>query len=147
MDKTIKTSLQGKIFDLALFELVKNHRETFEPLWTTDSWVKFLIFLTLQCGLSGERESLEIFVEALGPRLATIMRRNFFERILENPSLKLIGEPADKEVLIMPRQIDQEISFKEAEQAIFDVGLAGLINSNKHDWKKLDALIAIPWKA
>ena len=64
MENAIKTSLQAKVFDFAIAELVLLHRERFKPLWTVESWVKFLIWMALNCGLSGEKESLELFAKA-----------------------------------------------------------------------------------
>ena len=58
--------LQGTLVDFALMELIRQHRESFQPLWTVDSWAKLLIWLALNCGLSGERDSLEQFAKALG---------------------------------------------------------------------------------
>ena len=57
MDQFQETSLQARVFDFAIAELVFQHRTGFDPLWTVDSWVKFLIWLALNCGLSGERET------------------------------------------------------------------------------------------
>ena len=61
-----KIFIQSKVFEFAYSELVRSHRDSFQPLWTVDSWVKVLIWLALNCGLSGDRESLEIFSQALG---------------------------------------------------------------------------------
>ena len=102
MEQSQQTYIQAKVFDFALVELVRKHRESFEPLWTLESWVKFLIWLTLNCGLSGERESLHLFAESLGYRLTNRMRRIFFERTVENLSLQLMADPSDEKILIMP---------------------------------------------
>ena len=83
MKNTIDSNIQAKMFDFAISELVRNQRETFEPIWTVDSWAKFLIWRALNCGLSGERKSLELFAESLGPQLTIRMRRIFFERTLK----------------------------------------------------------------
>ena len=42
--------LQGALLHFAVQELVRHQREEFEPLWTRESWAKFLIWLALQCG-------------------------------------------------------------------------------------------------
>lgn len=78
MKQSQQIQIQAKVFDFALVELVLKHRDSFQPLWTLDSWVKFLIWMTLNCGLSGDRESIELFTEALGSRLCSRMRRIFF---------------------------------------------------------------------
>ena len=82
MDKTQQTAIQAKAFDFALTDLVRRHRESFQPLWTVDSWVKFMIWMTLNCGLSGERETLELFAESLGSVLTSRMRKLFFECLI-----------------------------------------------------------------
>ena len=61
--------LQATLLDFAVLELIRQNRQSFEPLWTVDSWAKLLIWLALNCGLSGERESLERFATALGAPL------------------------------------------------------------------------------
>ena len=43
MDQSQQTRIQAKVFDFALGELVRAHRDSFQPVWTVDSWVKFLI--------------------------------------------------------------------------------------------------------
>ena len=58
MDDSQAILFQGKLVDFALAELVRQHRDSFQPLWTVDSWAKLLIWMALNCGLSGERESL-----------------------------------------------------------------------------------------
>ena len=146
MDDLRTTTLQAKIFDFALIELVCQHRDSFKPLWTVDSWVKFLIWLALNCGLSGERESLEIFADALGISLSTRMRRLFFERVLDDLSLKVLADPADPEVLVMSIDSSLPVSYEQAIQALESVGLIGLVISDRSSWQLLDALIAIPWQ-
>ena len=56
-----------------------------------------------------ERESLEIFADALGSPLTIRMRKIFFERTMEDLGLHLIADPAEPNVLIMPVQGDGEI--------------------------------------
>ena len=147
IDASLKTNLQGKLFDLALFELVKNYRESFEPLWTRDSWVKFLILLALQAGLSGDQENLEIFIEALGQKVTAKMRRIFFERRLEELGVILMGDPSDKQVLIMPMNSKTKITNKEASQALELVGLQPRTTTDQILWENHESLIAIPWKS
>ena len=89
MDSADATGLQATLFDFSIAELVRQHRESFQPLWTAESWVKLLIWLSLNCGSSGDEAGMARFVEALGPSLTTRMRRVFFERL----SLIHISEP------------------------------------------------------
>ena len=97
MEKSHQISIQAKLFDFAVTELVYNHRDTFQPLWTIDSWAKFMIWLTLNSGLSGDKESLELFAKALGTSLTNRLRRVFFERKLENLSLCVMADPCSTE--------------------------------------------------
>ena len=146
MEKITHTSIQAKVFDFALLELVQSKRNAFKPLWSVDSWVKFLIWLTLNCGLSGERESLNVFAEALGPPLTRRMRRIFFERHLEDLSLHVMGDPAEQEVLVMPLSVTADISKSQVASALEMVGLTEKIILDRTLWKQHEAIIAIPWK-
>ena len=65
MKNTDQSNIQANMFDFALSELVRSQRNSFEPIWTVDSWVKFLIWISLNCGLPGDRQSLENFADAL----------------------------------------------------------------------------------
>ncbi|MBM5809417.1 MAG: protein phosphatase, partial [Cyanobacteria bacterium M_surface_9_m1_291] len=77
-----REALQGTLVDFAIAELVRQHRSSFEPLWSSESWAKLLIWLALNCGCSGDEAALKAFAEALGPALTGRMRRVFFERDL-----------------------------------------------------------------
>ena len=83
MDSADATGLQATLFDFAIAELVRQHRQSFDPVWSLDSWVKLLIWLSLNCGCQGDEKGMQRFAEALGPTLTTRMRRVFFERELE----------------------------------------------------------------
>lgn len=61
-----------------------------------------MIWLALNCGCSGEREALEQFAAALGPMLTGRLRRQFFERELGDLELKLLADPAEAQVLVLP---------------------------------------------
>ena len=71
MDSADATGLQATLFDFSIAELVRQHRESFQPLWTVESWVKLLIWLSLNCGSSGDEAGMARFVEALGPSLTS----------------------------------------------------------------------------
>ncbi len=136
--------IQAKLFDFAITELVYQQRSSFKPLWSVDSWAKFLIWLALNCGLSGERESLEMFAKALGAPLTSRMRRIFFERTLADLDLKIIGEPADNQVLILPTG-DKPLTLEMVTKAVERTNLTSRVSSNKNDWKPSDSLYVIPW--
>ena len=141
----MQSSLQAKLFDFALVELVHQHRNSFQPLWTIDSWVKFLIWLALNSGLSGERESLEIFSQALGSPLTSRMRRLFFERHLENLSIQLMADPADAQVLALPINGELSVSHEAVAKALVQAGLHERVVMDHACWEVLEAVIAIPW--
>ena len=61
--------LQGTLVDFALVELIRQHRLSFQPLWTVDSWAKLMIWLALNCGLSSDKENFEHFAQSLGERI------------------------------------------------------------------------------
>ena len=145
MENPIHLNLQAKVFDFAVMELVREHRDSFQPLWTVDSWVKFLIWMTLNCGLSGERDNLERFAEALGIRLTSRMRRIFFERSVDSLSLKVMADPAEDKVLVMPLRSASEVTREDAQQLLAEVGLLERIVQDTRFWEELDSVIAIPW--
>ncbi len=147
MKNTNQSNIQARMFDFALSELIRNQRNSFEPIWTVDSWVKMLIWLSLNCGLSGERESLETFATALGDPLTIRMRKIFFERNIDSLSLHLIADPADAKVLVMPIDSDVLITFDKAQQALDIVGLIPRVITDFGKWELHDQLIAIPWNS
>tara|TARA_Y100001968_G_scaffold275985_1_gene270044 strand:- start:20786 stop:21271 length:486 start_codon:yes stop_codon:yes gene_type:complete len=147
MDKTQQTAIQAKAFDFALTDLVRRHRESFQPLWTVDSWVKFMIWMTLNCGLSGERETLELFAESLGSVLTSRMRKLFFERNLETFSLCVMADPAETIVLLLPFNGEVQIPLDKASQALESIELSQYVVLDQAAWSVNDGVISIPWKS
>ena len=147
MKNTNQANIQAKIFDFALSELVRNQRESFEPLWTVDSWVKLLIWLSLNCGCSGQTESLEKFVNALGSALSIRMRKIFFERVVDNLSLHVMADPADPQVLIMPLGTDVLLTYENVQEALEILCLKQRVSNEFSEWESHDRLIAIPWNS
>ncbi len=147
MEQISRTSIQAKAFEFALLELIYCKRESFQPLWSVDSWVKFLIWLSLNCGLPGERESLELFAKAMGSRLTTRMRKIFFERTLEDYSLHLIADPAEAQVLIMPSSPEHQLKDDDIINALEIVSLSNKVSLDTSAWDRHDLIVSIPWKA
>ncbi len=145
MENIKATRLQAKLFDFALTELVYQHRNRFKPQWTIDSWAKFLIWMALNCGLSGERASLEFFAESLGSVLSSRMRRIFFERTLDELALKVMADPADENVLILASEGCELVTHQKAGEALVQAGLLEKVVQDRNLWIVQDALIAIPW--
>ena len=144
MDSADVTGLQATLFDFAIAELVRQHRQSFHPLWTRDSWVKLLIWLSLNCGCRGDEEGMKKFVEALGPVLTSRMRRVFFERELDDLDLQVMGDPAEQHVLVMPMAPGVPLDLERATAAVQRVGLQELVVADQNRWQQLDAVVAIP---
>ena len=140
-------ALQGTLVDFAIGELVRANRTSFEPLWSSESWAKLLIWLALNCGCSGDREGLEAFAAALGPALTGRMRRLFFERELADLELQLMADPAEQQVLVLPTGPAEAALEPEAvARALERVGLSERVVAERERWQRLDALVAIPWR-
>ena len=146
MEQISRTSIQAKAFEFALLELIYSKRDSFQPLWSVDSWAKFLIWLSLNCGLSGEKESLEMFAKAMGSPLTSRMRKIFFERALEDLSLHVMADPAEMQVLIMPLEVDRRINDKDVVQALQTIGLSEKVSLSSAGWERHDTIVSIPWK-
>ena len=144
MDSADVTGLQATLFDFAITELVRQHRQSFQPLWTRDSWVKLLIWLSLNCGSRGDEEGMKQFVEALGPVVTSRMRRVFFERELGALDLQVMGDPAEPHVLVLPMAPGVPLDLDRATGAVERVGLQELVVADQNRWQQLDAVVAIP---
>ena len=142
-----RESLQATLFDFAIGELVRQHRTSFEPLWSPESWAKLLIWLALNCGCSGDEAGLKAFAEALGPSLSGRLRRLFFERELGDLELQLMADPAEQQVLVLPQGPEPELlEPSRVQQALERVALATRV-AGPERWQRLDAVVAIPWSA
>jgi len=139
-------NLQATLFDFAIGELVRQHRESFEPLWSTESWAKLMIWLSLNCGCSGDRGSLEAYAEALGPGLTGRMRRIFFERELDDLELRVLADPAESQVLVLPLGPAGPLEHGRVAAALERVGLLGLVAAEPQSWKQFEAALALPWQ-
>jgi hypothetical protein len=138
--------LQAGVFDFALGELVRQHRESFAPLWTTESWAKLMIWLALNSGCSGDRETLEGFAAALGPVVCGRTRRLFFERELSELNLKLMADPAEAQVLVWPLEPGGDrLDLERVAAALEAVGLMERVVEPEH-WQLLENLVALPWR-
>ena len=144
MDSADSTGLQATLFDFAIAELVRQHRESFQPLWSLDSWVKLLIWLSLNCGCSGDEAGMTRFVEALGSTVTTRMRRVFFERELEDLDLQVMADPAEQQVLVLPMGPGVTLDLERAASVIERVQLTGQVVADRSRWQLLDAVVAIP---
>lgn len=140
-------ALQATLVDFALAELVRQHRESFQPLWSAESWAKLLIWLALNCGCSADAAGLNTFASALGSVQTGRMRRVFFERELEDLDLQLMGDPAEQQLLVLPQgPADLVLQPEAIAQALERVGLSERVVADRSRWQRLDALVAIPWR-
>ncbi len=139
------SSLQASLVDFALAELVRQHRRSFQPLWTAESWTKLLIWLALNCGCSGDQASLKRFAEALGPAAWGRLRRVYFGWELEDLQLQVMADPAEAEVLLLPLGGDGAVPTAERiGLALERVGLTPLVVLDQGQWGRLDRAVVIP---
>ena len=148
MSRPDPEQLQGTLVDFALLELIRQHRESFQPLWTVDSWAKLMIWLSLNCGLSGERDTLEHFASALGERITSRLRRTFFERELADLELQVLADPAEQQVLLLSQAPQDPAVLKpdRLSAALDRVGLTDRVVADRSRWQQLEGVVAIPWK-
>ena len=147
MEARSNDDLQGALLHFAVEELVRHQREEFPPLWTRESWAKFLIWLALQCGAGVQQPELEAFAHALGPVLTGRLRRLFFERELGDLDLKVMADPAEAQLLVMPLGPARPLPEAEVHAALAQAKLSELVLSDPSNWQQLEALVAIPWCA
>ena len=140
--------LQGTLVDFALGELVRHNRESFQPLWTVDSWAKLMIWLALNCGLAGDSESLEHFAAALGERITSRLRRTFFERELTDLDLQVLADPAEQQVLLLSQDPGNPavLAPDRLMRALERVSLTPKVVEDQGRWQQLEAVVAIPWE-
>jgi hypothetical protein len=139
-------ALQATLVDFALAELVRQHRESFPPLWSQESWAKLLIWLALNCGCSGDEAGLKAFAEAIGAMQMGRLRRVFFERELGDLELQLMADPAEQQVLVLPQgPVDAVLNPASIAVALQRVGLQDQVVTDQNRWQRLDALVALPW--
>ena len=145
---TDPAALQATLVDFALAELVRQHRDSFPPLWTPESWAKLLIWLALNCGCSSDTAALEAFAAALGPALTRRLRRVYFERELSDLNLQLLADPAEQQVLALPIDPLADSGTPDRQQvalALERVGLTARVVADRDRWQALEALWALPW--
>ncbi len=139
-------ALQATLVDFALAELVRQHRESFPPLWGQESWAKLLIWLALNCGCSGDEAGLKAFAEAIGPLQMGRLRRVFFERELADLELQLMADPAELQVLVLPQGPAEEVLENDRiARALERVALQERVETDPACWQRLDALVVVPW--
>lgn len=137
---------QPALFRFAISELVRQHRESFQPLWTVESWAKLLIWLALSSGCPTDQAALEGFAAGLGVPLSRHLRQVFFSRDLEDLNLRLLADPAEEQVLALP--LDALAGGPDpasVQQALERLGLGERV-APPEGWRQHEALIALPWR-
>lgn len=140
-------ALQATLFDFAIGELVRQHRDSFAPLWTVESWAKLMIWLALNCGSGSDPAALEGFAAALGPRLTSRMRRLYFTRERQELNLQVMADPAEQQLLVLP--LDGLCPLPPSGPVIAvleDLGLAPLLVDDQALWIWQPTLVAVPWR-
>ncbi|MFL0789813.1 MAG: protein phosphatase, partial [Prochlorococcus sp.] len=74
------------------------------------------------------------------------LRRIFFERLLEDPGLQVIADPAESAVLVMPMGSDAALLPEQIASAMDALALTERIVSAQSSWTVLDSVVAIPWR-
>ena len=145
-------ALQATLVDFALAELVRQQRQSFQPLWSRESWAKLLIWLALNCGCGTDTASLEAFAAAIGPSQTARMRRQFFERQLEDLNVMVLADPAEQQVLVWPlgpgldaANPAADLAQEQVAAALERVGLLDQVVADRGLWQSLEALVAVPW--
>jgi hypothetical protein len=145
-------SLRANLTDFALGELVRQHRTSFAPPWTIESWAKLLIWLALNSGCAGDTASLEAFAACLGPEQSGRLRRLFFSREFEASGLRLLADPAEGHVLLEgaltapgdPAALEPDLEPLAA--ALDAVGLTALVVPDRQRWQRRDGVVVIPFR-
>ena len=141
------SALQAGLFRFAIEALVRQHRSSFAPLWTVESWAKLLIWLALNSGSSADGAALQLFADALGAPLALRLRRIFFDREVEDLNLLIKADPAESQVFVLP--LDPrgaaEVPLELAAEGLQRTGLEPLVVADRLAWQAAEGLVAIPW--
>jgi hypothetical protein len=142
--------LRDNLVEFALAELVRQHRTSFAPLWTVESWAKLLIWLALNAGCPGDTASLEAFAECLGPGCSARLRRLFFSREFETTGLLLVADPAEGNVLVQVASAaagdasSQDAGLEAVAAALDAVGLTAQVVPDRQRWQGRDRVVVIP---
>ena len=143
-------ALRASLVDFALAELVHRHRTSFPPPWSVESWAKLLIWLALNSGCPAE--SLAVFATALGPERSSRLRRLFFSRELPELGLRLLADPAEGQVLLLPTEAagwgagTAEAELERVATALHQVGLSDLVVIEPQLWQRRDGLVVVPFR-
>ena len=74
------------------------------------------------------------------------MRRIFFERELEDLQLRVLADPAEPQVLVLPLGPAGPLDHGRVEAALERLGLLGRVAAEPQRWQQLEAALALPWQ-
>jgi hypothetical protein len=143
---------QAALLDFALVELVRQHRCSFMPLWSRESWAKLLIWLALNSGCATDRASLEAFALSLGPQRSESLRRVYFSREFEATALRLLADPAEGQVLVQGagggavEAFREDAALEPVAAALEAVGLTALVIADRQRWQRRHGGVLIPFR-
>jgi hypothetical protein len=127
---------------------VRQHRTSFQPVWSVESWAKLLIWLALNSGCPAD--SLAAFTAALDPARSRRLRRLFFSRELEADGVRLQADPADGQVVLQGLEpAASSVAAGPLESGrigavLQRVGLQELVVAEPQRWERRDGLLLIP---
>ena len=136
-------ALRAGLEDFALRELVRQHRASFPPLWTVESWAKLLIWLALNSGCPTDH--LAAFAAALDPARSARLRRLFFSREWEAEGLQLQADPAEEGVLIAALG-DTALPAERIPALLAEEGLAERVEEQPDRWQWRQGVVVVPWR-
>jgi len=143
-------TLRVNLGDFALAELVRQHRTSFAPPWSIESWAKLLIWLALNSGCSGDTASLEAFATCLGPERSARLRRLFYSREFEASGLRLLADPAEGQVLVEGALFaagdGSESDLEPVAAALDATGLTALVVPDRQRWQRRHGVVVIPFR-
>jgi hypothetical protein len=74
------------------------------------------------------------------------MRRIFFERELEDLQLRVLADPAEPQVLVLPLGPAGPLDHGRVVAALERLGLLARVAAEPQRWQQLEAALALPWQ-
>lgn len=145
-------ALRAALEEFALRELVRQHRASFPPLWSVESWAKLLIWLALNSGCPAD--DLARFAAALDPARSARLRHVFFSREREDEGLRLEADPAEAGVWVRGlagsagpgADAGPELAAERILAVLQEEGLAERVVVEPERWQRQPGLVVVPWR-
>lgn len=136
-------ALRAGLEEFALRELVRQHRASFPPLWSVESWAKLLIWLALNSGCP--TDNLTAFAAALDPARSARLRRLFFSREWEAEGLRLQADPAEEGVRIVALG-GTALPAERIPALLAEEGLTERVEGEPDRWQWQQGVVVVPWR-